>query len=228
MTIGTSGWVNPSGISGLGLNVISTELNVISGKPKSYNYYYKLSRMNTTIIKPIKLSNYKNFTRNTFLTTNTNFFIGGNTGSISWSATDWLSGDSIANNTLVNSFNARTSFGATRSICMYMNNIVYANPSDSITVSGRFGQSGSITNYSFQVWYNIGAGYVLITSIVATGGNGASAATTFNLPAAINSTGIYSIATTLSNTALSSLNSTTIANAATYKLSVDIYLLEII
>jgi hypothetical protein len=111
---------------------------------------------------------------------------------------------------------------------MYTNNIVYANPNNSITVSGRFGQSGSISNYSFQVWYNIGNGYVLITSIVATGGNGASAATTFNLPTAINSTGIYCIATTLSNTALSSLNSTTIANAATYKLSVDIYLLEII
>ena len=63
--------------------------------------------MNTTIIKPIKLSNFINFTRNTFLTTNTNFFIGGNTGSISWSATAWLSGDALTNNTLVNSFNAR-------------------------------------------------------------------------------------------------------------------------
>ena len=40
MTIGTSGWVNPSNIPGLGCTIISTELGVQSTKPKSYGYFY--------------------------------------------------------------------------------------------------------------------------------------------------------------------------------------------
>jgi len=225
MTIGTSGWVNPSKIPGLGCTIISTELGVQSTKPKSYGYFYELAKNNLTIQKPIRASMFIGFTVSTFLTTNPIFYIGG-TSAITWGATAYLSGDALSS-TYGGGFNARTSFGSTRSIVTYNNAILYANSGNSVTFNGRFGQSGSISNYKYQCWYNIGSGWILISTTTATGGNGASAVSTFTYNYTSTS-GIYAVAS-LSTTALSSLDSTTITTyASSYRLSVDIYMIQIL
>jgi hypothetical protein len=201
MTIGTSGWVNPSKIPGLGCTIISTELGVQSTKPKSYGYFYELAKNNLTIQKPIRASMFIGFTVSTFLTTNPIFYIGG-TSAITWGATAYLSGDALSS-TYSGGFNARTWFGSTRSIVTYNNAILYANSGNSVTFNGRFGQSGSISNYKYQCWYNIGSGWILISTTTATGGNGASAVSTFTYNYTSRS-GIYAVASSLSTTGLKS------------------------
>ena len=227
MTIGTSGWTNPSGNQGLGLTVIANELKVNLTAPISLNYLYKLTINNIYMVKPYKYSKFKGFSINDFLTNNSNFNLSG-TNNITWGGTACLSGDALANNTVANSFNFRTAWGTTRPIVGYTSMLIYANPGNNITFSGRFGQPYYISNYKYSCWYNIGNGWVLINTTTATGGNGGTVISTFNLPAAINTSMICALATTLSISSLSSLNTLTIYSASIYLISVDIYLLKIL